>query len=49
VTADPLREALEEIEPTLDPEVQPLVAALLANEPVENSWQAILQEIFDEA
>jgi hypothetical protein len=49
VNADPLKDALEEIGPKLDLELQPLVAALLADKPVEEGWQALLQEILDEA
>jgi hypothetical protein len=49
VNADPLKSALEEIAPRLDAEVQPLVTALLADEPVEDAWQVLLKEILDEA
>jgi hypothetical protein len=49
VTADPLKSALEEITPKLDSGLQPLGAALLAEEPVEDAWAALLQEILDEA
>lgn len=46
---DPLKGALEEIGQTLDPELQPLIVALVADESVEESWQALLGEILDEA
>jgi hypothetical protein len=49
VNADPLKDALEEIGPKLDLELQPLVVALLADKPVEEGWHALLQEILDEA
>ena len=49
MSVDPLKSALEEIEPKLDRELEPLVASLLADEPVEDAWQALLQEILDEA
>jgi hypothetical protein len=48
-TDDPLKSALEEIGPRLDSALQPLVAALIADQPVEESWQSMLQEILDEA
>jgi len=47
--ADPLKTALEEIEPKLESEMRPLVAALMAGEPVEDAWQALLREVLDEA
>ena len=49
VIVDPLKSALEEIAPKLDAELQSLVAALLANEQLEDAWQALLQEVLDEA
>jgi hypothetical protein len=49
VAADPLKSALEELTPGLDPELKPLAAALLGDEPVEDAWAALLQEILDEA
>jgi hypothetical protein len=49
VTEDPLRSALEDIAPKLDADLKPLVAALLADDPVEDAWAALLQEVLDEA
>jgi hypothetical protein len=49
VGPDPLSAALEAIRPKLDKELDPLIAALLANEPIEQAWQALLQETLDEA
>ena len=49
VIVDPLKSALEEIAPKLDAELQSLVAALLANQQLEDAWQALLQEVLDEA
>jgi len=49
VIEDPLKGALEEIAPKLDPGLDPLAAALLAEEPVEDAWAALLQEILDAA
>jgi hypothetical protein len=49
MTADPLKNALEEIEPKLDPGMKPVLAALRANESVEEAWEGLLQEILDEA
>lgn len=46
---DPLKSALEEIAPKLDAEMRPIVVALLADEQVEDAWQALLQEVLDEA
>lgn len=46
---DPLKGALEEIAPKLDPGLEPLAAALLAEEPVEDAWAGLLQEILDAA
>jgi hypothetical protein len=47
VIEDPLKGALEEIAPKLDPELEPLAAALLAEESVEDAWAGLLQEILD--
>lgn len=49
VIEDPLKGALEEIAPKLDPELEPLAAALLSEEPVEDAWADLLQEILDAA
>jgi len=49
MSEDPLRVALEEIAPKLDPELQRLVAALLDGHPIDESWEKLLQEILDEA
>jgi hypothetical protein len=49
VTADPLKSALEDIAPKLDAEVQPLVAALLADDAVDQAWEVLLQGVLDEA
>jgi hypothetical protein len=49
VIEDPLKGALEEIAPKLDPELEPLAAALLSEEPVEDAWAELLQEILDAA
>lgn len=49
VIEDPLKGALEEIAPKLDPGLEPLAAALLAEEPVEDAWAGLLQEILDAA
>lgn len=49
VIDDPLKSALEEIAPKLDPGLEPLAAALLAEEPVEDAWAGLLQEILDAA
>jgi hypothetical protein len=49
VSKDPLKSALEEIAPKLDPEVQPLVASLLEGRQIEDAWQDLLQETLDEA
>ena len=49
VTTDPLKSAVEDIAPRLDAELQPVVAALLADQPVEDAWEILLQEILDEA
>jgi hypothetical protein len=49
VIEDPLKGALEEIAPKLDPELEPLAAALLAEEPIEDAWAGLLQEILDAA
>jgi hypothetical protein len=49
MSADPLKSSLEEIAPKLDPGLEPLFAALRTDEPVEEAWEALLQEILDEA
>ena len=49
MSADPLKSALEAIAPKLDPGLEPLFAALHTDEPVEEAWEALLQEILDEA
>lgn len=49
VAEDPLRVALEEISPKLKPELRRLMAAFLAGNPLDESWQRLLQEILDEA
>jgi hypothetical protein len=46
---EPLKSALNEIEPKLNPEFKPLVASLLEGQPAEDAWEALLQEILDEA
>jgi hypothetical protein len=48
-TGDPLHGALEHIAPKLDPDLGPVIAALQADEPVEEAWEALLQEILREA
>jgi hypothetical protein len=47
VSADPLKSALEEIAATLDDDLQPLIAALLKDEPLEEAWEAAIQGILD--
>ncbi|HKP91204.1 MAG TPA: hypothetical protein VJT75_14665 [Thermoleophilaceae bacterium] len=47
--SDPLTETIEEIRPTLEPALDPLVQALLTAEPIEDAWQALLQGVLDEA
>jgi hypothetical protein len=47
--ADPLKSALNEIAPTLDPEMQALLTTLIAEESVEDAWQALVQEVLSEA
>jgi hypothetical protein len=49
VIEDPLKDALGEIAPKLDPGLEPLAAALLAEEPIEDAWARLLQEILDAA
>lgn len=49
VSADPLKSALEEIAPKLDPDLGPVLAALQADEPVEHAWETLLKAILDEA
>ena len=49
VSADPLKSALEEIAPKLHPDLEPVIAALQADEPVEHAWEILLREILDEA
>jgi hypothetical protein len=49
VIEDPLKAALQEIAPKLDPGFDPLATALLAEEPVEDAWAGLLQEILDAA
>jgi hypothetical protein len=49
VGTDPLLNALEEIAPRLDPELGPMVTAIMAGEPVETAWQDLLQDVLDEA
>ncbi len=49
MSVDPLKSTLEEIAPKLDVEMQPVVVALLADKQVEDAWQALLQEVLDEA
>lgn len=46
---DPLVNALEEIAPKLTAELERVMAALRAGEPVEDAWETMLQEILDEA
>jgi len=48
--ADPLTEALREVEAKLDLdlELQPLVAALIAGESVEAAWEKLIQGVLDE-
>src|ERR1700733_13256020 len=45
VSSDPLKSALEEIAPKLDPEVLPLIATLLAGESLEESWEILLKKV----
>jgi hypothetical protein len=49
VSADPLKEALEEISTRLEPGLEPILAALQADESVEDAWEVLLQEVLDEA
>lgn len=49
VSSDPLKSALEEIAPKLDPDLLPLTQSLSADEPVEEAWEVLLKEILDEA
>jgi hypothetical protein len=49
MSVDPLISALEEVAPKLNPELERVMAALRAGEPVEDAWEALLQEILDEA
>ena len=49
VIEDPLKAALQEIAPKLDPGLDPLATALLAEEPVEDAWAGLLQEVLDAA
>jgi hypothetical protein len=49
VSADPLKSSLEAIAPRLDADLEPLMRALQDGEPVEDAWEALLQEILDEA
>lgn len=46
---DPLRETLEEIAPSLQPEVGQLISDHLAGSSIDEAWQALVQEILDEA
>lgn len=49
MTGDPLKRALEEISPKLDDDMTPILMSLLADEPVEDAWEALLKEVLDEA
>lgn len=49
MSTDPLKSALEDIAPKLDPALEPLFAALRTDTPVEDAWDELLQEILDEA
>ena len=49
VSGDPLDEALDEIGSRLDADIQTLIAALKADESVEDAWEALLQEDLNEA
>jgi hypothetical protein len=49
VTPDPLKQALEELKAEAQPELIPLLEALLAKETVEASWDIMVKEILDEA
>lgn len=49
MSSDPLKSALEDIAPKLDPALEPLFAALRTDAPVEEAWEGLLQEILDEA
>lgn len=46
---DPLKSALDEIASKMDAETQPLIAALLSDESVEDAWEAGLKGLLDEA
>jgi hypothetical protein len=47
--ADPLQQSLAEIRPKLHPDIQPLVDAILADEPLEDAWKLLLQGVLDAA
>ncbi len=49
MNADPLKSALEEIAPELDSGIESVMAALQANEPVEDAWEGLVQDVLDEA
>ncbi len=49
MSADPLKSALEEIATDLDPGLEPVMAALRADESVEDAWESLLRGIIDEA
>jgi hypothetical protein len=49
VSSDPLKSALEEIGAQLDPELEPIMAALQEDGSLEDAWETLLQEVLDEA
>jgi hypothetical protein len=49
MSSDPLKSALDDIAPKLDPALLPLTAALAADESVEDAWEVLLTEVLDEA
>lgn len=49
MSADPLKSALEEIAADLEPGLEPIMAALQADESLEDAWETLLQEVLDEA
>jgi hypothetical protein len=49
VTEDPLKSALKEISTRLEPGLEPILAALRADESLDDAWETLLQEVLDEA
>jgi hypothetical protein len=49
MSADPLKSALAEIATGLEPGLEPVMAALQEDEPVEDAWEKLLCEVLDEA